>query len=117
MTEFMRVIEKPWGQEELLEHNSRYVLKKLTMWAGHRCSIQYHELKQETVYVLSGELAVYVGTSVQTLAKRVLGPGDVLTLAPLEVHRMEAISDAVYLEASTPELEDVVRLEDDYNRS
>ncbi len=117
MSEILRVIAKPWGQEELLEHNSRYVLKKLTMWAGHRCSIQYHEMKQETVYVLSGELVVYVGTSVETLTKRVLRSGDVLTLAPLQVHRMEAISDAVYLEASTPELEDVVRLVDDYNRS
>ena len=52
----MQVIEKPWGCEEVVEINDKYMVKKLTMWAGHRCSLQYHNLKKETIYVLSGVL-------------------------------------------------------------
>ena len=50
----MEVIEKPWGKEEVVEINDRYMVKKLTMWKDHRCSLQYHEIKRETIYVLSG---------------------------------------------------------------
>ena len=56
----MQIIEKPWGREEVVEINDRYMMKKLTMWKGHRCSLQYHNHKQETIYVLSGQLRIYV---------------------------------------------------------
>ena len=113
----MSIIEKPWGKEELLEHNEKYVLKKLTMHAGHRCSLQYHEMKVETVYVLSGKLNITLGNSPDDLKDKVYMPGDYLTLKTHEIHRMEAVEDCVYLEASTPELDDVIRISDDYKRS
>lgn len=113
----MQVIEKPWGKEEVIEINDRYMMKKLTMWKGHRCSIQYHNIKRETIYVLSGQLRIYTGPSVEALTSRVFTEGETITLVPGVVHRMEAVEDSVYLEASTPEMDDVVRLVDDYQRA
>jgi len=113
----MTVIMKPWGQEEVIEMNDRYMVKKLTMWKGHRCSLQFHNQKQETIYVLSGSLKIYTGTSPHELAERIYQAHETITLTPGVIHRMEAVEDSVYLEASTPEMDDVVRLSDDYNRS
>ena len=113
----MRVIEKPWGKEEVVEINDRYMMKKLTMWKGHRCSLQYHNKKQETIYVLSGHLRIYMGGDENTLQSKVYIAGDSITITPGVIHRMEAEEDSIYLEASTPEMDDVVRLSDDYKRS
>ena len=113
----MQIIEKPWGKEEVLEKNEQYMLKRLTMNEGHRCSIQYHEQKIETVYLLSGKLKVYIGNSVEALEEIVMKPHDFMTLFPLKVHRMEALQTSVYLESSTPQLDDVIRLKDDYQRT
>ena len=113
----MKFIEKPWGGEELIEVNERYMFKRLTMRAGHRCSLQYHKVKRETIYVLSGSLRILSGPSAEALAEKIYGPGETITLAPGVVHRMEGVTDSVYLEASTPELDDVVRLGDDYQRA
>lgn len=113
----MTVIKKPWGQEEVIEINDRYMVKKLTMLKGHRCSLQFHNQKQETIYVLSGSLKIYTGTSPHELSERVYQAHETITLIPGVIHRMEAEEDSVYLEASTPEMDDVVRLSDDYNRS
>jgi mannose-6-phosphate isomerase-like protein (cupin superfamily) len=113
----MQVIEKPWGKEEVIEINDRYMVKKLTMWKGHRCSLQYHNVKRETIYVLSGALRIYTGATQEALESRVYGGGETITLSPGVVHRMEGVEDSVYLEASTPEMEDVVRLVDDYQRA
>src|ERR1700689_5020854 len=107
-------IENPWGHEEVLFSGERYVLKKLFMKAGHRCSLQYHDVKMETVYMLEGELELLHGPTENSLTKRNLKAGDFFTINPGEVHRMSAVTDACYLEASTPELNDVVRLKDDY---
>jgi len=112
----MQVIEKPWGREEVIEINERYMMKKLTMWANHRCSLQYHNVKRETIYVLSGKLRIYMGPAQDELDSRLFGPGDTITLTPGVVHRMEAVEDSTYLEASTPEMDDVVRILDDYKR-
>lgn len=111
-----RVIEKPWGQEEIIELNQKYMVKKLTMWAGHRCSLQYHNLKKETIYVLSGVLKIIQGVSQDALEAKLYRAGDTITIPPGLIHRMEGVEDAVYLEASTPEIDDVVRLVDDYQR-
>ena len=112
----MNKTEKPWGHEILLEYNEKYVLKKLQMNKGHKCSIQYHEKKKETVYVLSGKLKIYIGNKQNNFKEIIMNPHDTLTVEPLKIHRMEAIEDSVYLEASTPELDDVVRLKDEYGR-
>jgi mannose-6-phosphate isomerase-like protein (cupin superfamily) len=104
--------EKPWGYEELVECNDKYVVKKLFMKKGHSCSLQYHELKKETIIVLSGILTITVGDSVRDYTF-----GETVTIPPYTVHRMEAVEDALYTETSTNELFDVVRLRDAYGRS
>lgn len=113
----MQLIEKPWGKEEVVEINNRYMVKRLTMWKGHRCSLQFHKVKQETIYVLSGSLRIVSGPDADSLGSRVLGPNDSMTIPPGVVHRMEGVEDSVYLEASTPEMDDVERLSDDYQRA
>lgn len=112
-----QVIAKPWGQEEVLEINDRYLVKKLTMHKGHRCSLQYHRIKKETIYVLSGQLKIIAGLSEATLTEKVYRAHEHVTIAPNWIHRMEAVEDSVYLESSTPEMEDVVRVSDDYQRT
>lgn len=112
-----RLIEKPWGSEEVVEINDKYMMKKLTMRAGHRCSLQFHNQKKETIYVLSGRLKIISGESVDNLGERIYVVGESITIPPRLVHRMEAVEDSVYLEASTPEMDDVVRLSDDYRRN
>jgi mannose-6-phosphate isomerase-like protein (cupin superfamily) len=113
----MKIIDKPWGKEELLEINDHYMVKKLTMWKGHRCSLQYHKQKKETIYVLSGQLKIYSGSSENELTVKIYGPNETITLLPGIIHRMEGLEDCVYLEASTPQMDDVVRIQDDYNRT
>ena len=113
----MKIIEKQWGKEEVIEINEHYMVKKLTMWKGHRCSLQYHNQKKETIYVLSGQLKIHSGPSENELTEKIYGPNDTITLLQGTIHRMEGVEDCVYLEASTPQMEDVVRIQDDYNRT
>jgi GDP-L-fucose synthase len=109
----MQIIEKPWGQEEILETNPQYTVKRLLMKKGCQCSYQYHEKKRETIYCLKGRLYIIGEKTVKALL-----PGGSITIPPFEKHRMRAVEeDAVYLESSTSELDDVVRISDDYGRS
>lgn len=109
-------IEKPWGFENLIEYNDNYVVKELFMTKGHKCSLQYHVLKRETVYVLKGSLKVYLGDEEDKLETRLMTPGENITIEPYKIHRMEAMEDSLYLECSTNQLYDVVRLQDAYGR-
>ena len=109
-------IDKPWGFEELLECNDKYVVKKLFMKKGNACSIQYHELKTETIIVLSGKLNIYIGDKLENLSVKEYTFGETVTIKPYSIHRMEAIEDSLYIESSTNELWDVIRLQDNYNR-
>ena len=109
-------VEKPWGKEELIEYNDSYVVKKLFMKAGECCSMQYHELKRETLYVLSGKLKLYIGDDIENLNEVIMVAGDRCTIEPYTIHRMEGIEDSYYLECSSNELWDVVRLQDKYKR-
>ncbi|MBD3282588.1 MAG: cupin [Candidatus Portnoybacteria bacterium] len=105
-------INKPWGYEEIIEKNNKYVVKKLFMRKGHQCSYQYHEKKTETIIILSGELSII--TEKITLH---LLPKETVTIKPYQKHRMRAEKeDSLYLECSTPEMDDVIRLKDDYGR-
>lgn len=108
--------EKPWGSETLIECNDKYVVKELFMKQGECCSLQYHELKRETVYILSGCIKLEIGTDRNNLTSKIMMPGDSITIEPMTIHRMEGVLDSKYLEASTNELWDVVRLDDKYNR-
>jgi mannose-6-phosphate isomerase-like protein (cupin superfamily) len=109
-------IEKPWGYENIIENNGKYVVKELFMKKGNKCSLQYHEYKKETVYVLTGILLYTEGKDIASLSVRTLNANDSVTIEPHIIHRMEALEDCLYLEASTCELHDVVRLEDSYGR-
>ena len=111
-----RRVEKPWGYELIWAHTDRYVGKILHIDKGHALSLQYHLRKDETIHVLSGTMKLQTGEEGKELEERVLGPGDSFHVTPLLRHRMVAQTDCDILEASTPELDDVVRLEDWYGR-
>ncbi len=112
----MNTIQKPWGYEEIVEINEFYVVKRLFMRAGHQCSLQYHQHKHETLIIESGLLSVISGSHRDNLIEVVMGPGAHLSLPQGIIHRMKGIEDSYYLECSTPQLDDVIRLKDDYNR-
>lgn len=112
-----RRVEKPWGHEIWYALTDRYAGKILHVEAGHRLSLQFHEQKDESCYVLSGRLLLIQGESVDALSERVVAAGDVWRSAPGMVHTIEAIESADVLEVSTPELDDVVRLSDHYGRA
>lgn len=109
-------IEKPWGWEKWIEINENYVVKELFMKSGNCCSLQYHEKKHESFYVIKGKLKFEVGETKDSLTEMVLEEGGYYTIKPFVVHRMSAIEDSVYLESSTNFLDDVIRLEDKYGR-
>ena len=111
-----REIPKPWGSELWFAHTDRYAGKILRVRAGHRLSVQYHAAKDETSFVLSGRVVVSQGESVERMAARELGPGESWRNTPRLVHTLEAIEDCEIIEVSTPQLDDVVRLEDRYGR-
>jgi mannose-6-phosphate isomerase-like protein (cupin superfamily) len=111
-----RRIDKPWGHETIWADTDRYVGKILHIREGHALSLQYHEVKDETICVLKGEMRLVVGPSAEALEDVVMGPGEARRIRPGTIHRMVAVSDCDVLEASTPHLDDVVRLEDRYGR-
>ena len=108
-------VPKPWGHETIWAHTDRYVGKILHIKAGHALSVQYHNRKDETVYLLSGELIyrVKLGDELEDMH---LKAGESFRICPGTVHQMEAVTDCDVLEASTPDLDDVVRLSDRYGR-
>ena len=112
----MKKISKPWGHEILIEMNKKYMFKKLFMKKGHRCSLQYHNKKTETIFVVKGKLKIFFGKSLKKLRSKTFKSNQTITIKPKTIHRMQAIENTVYLEASSPEFSDVVRLSDDYNR-
>ncbi len=109
-------IPKPWGHETVWAHTDRYVGKILHVRAGESLSLQYHERKEETMRVLAGRLALEVGSEGETPRTVRLGPGEGWHIPPGTRHRVTALEDVDILEVSTPELDDVVRLEDRYGR-
>jgi len=111
-----KIINKPWGYEELIEVNKNYVVKKLFMKEGHSCSTQYHELKTETIIILKGKLRIYIGKDIDTLEFKDYNEGDYITIKPYTIHKMIGITDCLYMETSTNEIWDVIRLQDDYGR-
>jgi len=111
-----RFVDKPWGHELIWADTGAYVGKVLHVEAGHALSLQYHRTKDETIHVLSGRLRFEVGASGDALEVVVLEAGDGYRIAPGTVHRMVALETCDILEASTPHLDDLVRLEDRYGR-
>ena len=112
-------VEKPWGYELWWARTERYVGKLLHVRKGESLSLQYHNVKDETILIQSGELLFETGPKEKAgeLEKKVLKPGDTFHITPGTLHRMTGIEDTDILEVSTPELDDVVRLEDRYGRA
>ncbi len=111
-----RVVDKPWGHEEIFAETPSYVGKILFIRRGEALSLQYHEIKEETLRVLDGELELVFGPDADNLETRLLERGAVFHVPPGTLHRMIAVSDCSLLEVSTNHLDDVVRLEDRYGR-
>jgi len=111
------IIDKPWGHEFIWASTDRYVGKILHVRAGEALSLQYHRVKDETVMVLSGRLRFEFFAEGEVPSVRELSPGEPFHVMPGLRHRMVAIEDTDVLEVSTPELDDVVRLEDRYGRA
>ena len=108
-------VEKPWGYELIWARTERYVGKILHVKAGHVLSLQYHNFKDETMHVLRGELKLRTGQG-DGAVTRSFRAGETVHIPAKLVHQIEAVVDSDVLEASTPELDDLVRLEDRYGR-
>jgi mannose-6-phosphate isomerase len=113
----VRRVEKPWGYEVWWAHTDRYVGKQIHINEGHALSLQYHNKKDETIFVFRGRILFEIQDSGGVLQKREMGPGEAVHVTPPTVHRMTALEDTDIFEVSTPEVEDVVRLEDRYGRT
>ncbi|VVB54252.1 Mannose-6-phosphate isomerase [uncultured archaeon] len=107
----VRVVDKPWGREVWWAFEGEYAAKVLEVKKGFRLSLQYHRKKKETMYVLSGSMLLSADGKDYEVAE-----GESVTILPGVKHRIKALTDLKVLEASTPELDDVVRVEDDYGR-
>jgi mannose-6-phosphate isomerase-like protein (cupin superfamily) len=117
MAEVPYRVDKPWGYELIWARTDRYVGKLLHVNAGHLLSCQYHNQKDETMHVLRGELILRLQPQGGPMEERRFRTGESVRIPPLLIHQIEAVVDSDILEASTPELEDLVRLSDRYGRS
>jgi mannose-6-phosphate isomerase-like protein (cupin superfamily) len=110
-------VDKPWGHELIWAKTDRYAGKILFVKAGHSLSLQFHKIKDEAWYVLSGRAQLELGAvGERMLNNEIVGPGAAFHVQPGTVHRLTAVEDTTILEVSTPQLDDVVRLEDRYGR-
>lgn len=112
----IETVDKPWGREIIWAKNNRYAGKILEVKKGQRLSLQLHEKKTETMYILQGTAALEIEDKTHALKTIRLEKDSSIDIAPHTVHRLLALEDSSVLEVSTPELADVVRLEDDYGR-
>ena len=108
-------VEKPWGHELIWARTDRYVGKILHIEPGHVLSLQYHNKKDESIYVLTGEIILRIQQG-DTLIERPMSQGAAFHIEPKVIHQFEAVVPTDLLEASTPEIDDVVRLKDRYGR-
>ena len=113
----IRRVEKPWGFEIWWAHTDQYAGKLLHVEQGRRLSLQYHQHKDESSYLLTGRVRLSKGPGIDELATTLVHPGDCWRTRPGEVHTVEALDPSEILEASTPQLDDVIRLMDDYGRA
>jgi mannose-6-phosphate isomerase len=115
VTEVPYRVDKPWGHELVWARTDQYVGKILHVRAGHVLSLQYHNVKDETMHVLQGELILRTRTGDELIA-RPFKAGESVHIPPKLIHQIEAVVDSDVLEASTPHLDDLVRLQDRYGR-
>jgi len=113
----MRKVNKPWGYEVIWAETPKYLGKILHIMASKRLSLQYHNIKDETIMVQKGVLQLEIGPTKEDLKIVTMNQGDVQRIQTGVVHRMTAVTDVEVLEVSTSEIDDVVRLEDDHGRT
>ncbi len=116
MTNSPEKVDKPWGSELIWAKTSEYVGKVIHIDAGRRLSLQFHREKDESILVVRGRLRLHSGPDSDSVTSRILEEGEAAHIPPGLVHRFEAVVDTDLIEVSTPQLTDVVRLEDDYGR-
>ncbi len=109
-------VDKPWGYELRWAMTDRYVGKVIHVDAGHALSLQYHRIKDETILLWSGRIRFEIEEDGRRVTRE-MSPGESIHITPGTVHRMTALDDSDIFEVSTPELDDVVRLEDRYGRA
>ena len=112
-----KVVHKPWGKEEWLELNDSYCYKRIYINAGYKTSFQYHNYKKETNYIISGKAEVWLENDAGIIEKKLMEAGDFFNVKPPRKHRVIAITDIILQEVSTPEVDDVIRINDEFNRS
>lgn len=113
---FPEIVKKPWGKEVWLELNAHYCYKRIYIKAGTRTSFQYHEKKYETNYIIKGEAEVWLENEKGKVEVKKMKSNNFFNVIPPRKHRVIAISDLILQEVSTPEVDDVIRIEDDMNR-
>ncbi|MBI2852367.1 MAG: cupin domain-containing protein [Chloroflexi bacterium] len=111
-----RRVEKPWGYELILAHTPKYAGKLIFVKKGHRLSLQYHREKDESFYIHEGKAIIEMDGRGGELAETTLLAGCCVRIQPMTRHRLKALEDTTIFEFSTPELEDIERLSDDYGR-
>lgn len=111
-----KTVIKPWGKEVWLELNNHYCYKRIYINAGAKTSFQYHHKKSETNYIIEGEAEVWLENDRGVVEKFKMKAGDFFNVTPPKKHRVIAITDIILQEVSTPEVDDVIRIEDDAHR-
>ena len=112
-----KIVKKPWGKEVWLELNEKYCYKRIYINKGHRTSYQYHIKKLETNYLIDGEAEIWLENDKGVVEKFKMTKDQFFTVQPLRKHRVIALTDIILQEVSTPEVDDVIRIEDDTSRS
>ena len=111
-----KVIHKPWGKEEWLALNEFYCYKRIYLKAGYKTSLQYHEFKKESNYIIEGTAEVWLEKDNGEIEKVLMGPGSLFNVDPPKKHRVCAITDVILQEVSTPHVDDVFRIDDEFKR-
>jgi len=113
----MKIVNKPWGREEWLELNERYCYKRIYIKTGHKTSYQYHLHKRETNYIIDGTAEIWLENDAGVVEKKTMSAGDYFNVTPPKKHRVIALTDIILQEVSTPEVDDVIRIDDDTKRA
>ena len=111
-----KIVNKPWGREVWLELNDSYCYKRIYIRAGTKTSFQYHEKKLETNYIIEGQAEVWLENDSGEIEKKTMKKDEFFTVKPPRKHRVIALTNLILQEVSTPEVDDVIRLQDDYER-
>jgi len=112
-----KVVHKPWGKEEWLELNDAYCYKRIYINAGYKTSFQYHQFKKETNYIIDGIAEVWLENDEGVVEKKIMKRGEFFNVTPPKKHRVIAITDIILQEVSTPHVDDVFRIDDEFNRA